>query len=87
MFVLCMHVCMYVCMYVCMCLCVDGCMYVRILYVCILYIFMYVCMYGDRLCSLVLKVLGCRPEVPGSIPDATGFYEQQWVWNGVHSAS
>jgi hypothetical protein len=25
-------------------------------------------------------------EVPGSIPGATIFSEQQWVWNGVHSA-
>jgi hypothetical protein len=26
------------------------------------------------------------PEVPGSIPGADRFYEQQWVGNGVHSA-
>jgi hypothetical protein len=24
--------------------------------------------------------------VPGSIPGATRFFEEQWVWNGVHSA-
>jgi hypothetical protein len=26
------------------------------------------------------------PEVPGSIPGATRFSEQQWVWNRVYSA-
>jgi hypothetical protein len=25
-------------------------------------------------------------KVPGSIPGATRFNEEQWVWNGVHSA-
>jgi hypothetical protein len=27
-----------------------------------------------------------NPEVPGSIPGATRFSEQQCIWNGVHSA-
>jgi hypothetical protein len=27
-----------------------------------------------------------EPEVSGSIPGATTFSEQQWVWNGIHSA-
>jgi hypothetical protein len=26
------------------------------------------------------------PEFPGSIPGAARFSEQQWVWNGIHSA-
>jgi hypothetical protein len=26
-------------------------------------------------------------EVPGSIPSASRFSENQWVWNGIHSAS
>jgi hypothetical protein len=30
--------------------------------------------------------LAANPEVPGSIPGATRFFEQQWVWNGVHLA-
>jgi hypothetical protein len=34
----------------------------------------------------VVKLPGCNPEVPGSIPGATRFSEQQSVWNGVHSA-
>jgi hypothetical protein len=33
-----------------------------------------------------LWIEGCNPEVPGSIASATRFSEQQWVWNGVHSA-
>jgi hypothetical protein len=33
-----------------------------------------------------LKFLPANPEVPSSIPGATRFFEQQWVWNGVHSA-
>jgi hypothetical protein len=32
------------------------------------------------------EILAANPEVPGSIPGATRFLEQQWVWNGVHSA-
>jgi hypothetical protein len=32
------------------------------------------------------EFLPANPEVPGSIPSATRFSEQQWVWNGVHSA-
>ena len=33
------------------------------------------------------EFLATETEVPGSIPGATRFSEQQWVWNGVHSAS
>jgi hypothetical protein len=32
------------------------------------------------------EFLATDPEVLGSIPGASGFSEQQWVWNGVHSA-
>jgi hypothetical protein len=32
------------------------------------------------------EFLAANPEVPGSIPGATRFYVQQWVWNGIHSA-
>jgi hypothetical protein len=32
------------------------------------------------------EFLAAKTEVPGSIPSATRFSEQQWVWNGVHSA-
>jgi hypothetical protein len=32
------------------------------------------------------EFLAANSEVPGSIPSATKFSEQQWVWNGVHSA-
>ena len=44
-------------------------------------------------CSVTTSVvqwsefLATDTEVPGSIPGATRFSEQQWVWNGVHSAS
>jgi hypothetical protein len=31
--------------------------------------------------------LATGPGVLGSIPDASIFSENQWVWNGVHSAS
>jgi hypothetical protein len=31
------------------------------------------------------EFLVANPEVPVSIPGATRFSEQQWVWNGVHS--
>jgi hypothetical protein len=31
-------------------------------------------------------VLAADPEVSGSIPGFARFSEQQWVWNGVHSA-
>jgi hypothetical protein len=41
----------------------------------------------DRLCGLVVRVLGYRSRGLGSIPDATTFSEKYWVWNGVHSAS
>ena len=33
------------------------------------------------------EFLATDTEVSGSIPEATRFSEQQWVWNGVHSAS
>jgi hypothetical protein len=32
------------------------------------------------------ELLAADPEVPGPIPGATKFSEEQWVWNGVHSA-
>jgi hypothetical protein len=32
------------------------------------------------------EFLAAYLEVPVSIPGATRFSEQQWVWNGVHSA-
>jgi hypothetical protein len=38
----------------------------------------------DRLCGLVVRVLGYRSRGPGSIPGAT---EKLMVWNGAHSAS
>jgi hypothetical protein len=33
------------------------------------------------------EFLATDPEVLGSIPDVSRFFEKQWVWNGVHSAS
>jgi hypothetical protein len=30
--------------------------------------------------------LAANIEVPGSIPSAARLSEQQWVWNGIHSA-
>jgi hypothetical protein len=41
----------------------------------------------DRLCGLVVRVLGYRSRGPGSIPGTTRFCEKYWFWNGVHSAS
>jgi hypothetical protein len=41
----------------------------------------------DRLCGLVVRVLGYRSGGPGSIPGTTRKKKEQWVWNGVHSAS
>jgi hypothetical protein len=35
---------------------------------------------------LWLDFLAADPEIPGSIPCATRFFEQQWIWNGIHSA-
>jgi hypothetical protein len=32
------------------------------------------------------EFLAANPEVPGSILGATRLSEQQWIWNGVHSA-
>jgi hypothetical protein len=40
-----------------------------------------------RLCGLVVRVPGYGSKASGSIPGATTFSENQWVWNGVHSAS
>jgi hypothetical protein len=40
----------------------------------------------DRLCGLVVRVLGYRSGGPGSIPGTTR-KKKEWVWNGVHSAS
>jgi hypothetical protein len=41
----------------------------------------------DRLCGIAVRVPGYRSRDPGSIPGATRFSENKWVWNGVHSAS
>jgi hypothetical protein len=41
---------------------------------------------NDRLCGLVVRVLGYRSGGPGSIPGTTR-KKKWWVWNGVHSAS
>jgi hypothetical protein len=38
----------------------------------------------DRLCSLVVKVLGYTSRGSSSIPSATTFSEKWWVWNGLH---
>jgi hypothetical protein len=40
----------------------------------------------ERLCGLVIRVLGYRSGGPGSILGTTR-KKMQWVWNGVHSAS
>jgi hypothetical protein len=42
---------------------------------------------GDRLCGLVVRVLGYRSGGRGSIPGTTRKKKEWWVWNGVHSAS
>jgi hypothetical protein len=42
--------------------------------------------FPDRLCGLVVRVLGYRSGCPGSIPGTTR-KKMYWVWNGVHSAS
>jgi hypothetical protein len=41
----------------------------------------------ERLCGLVVEFLATDPEVPGSIHGVARFSENQWVWNGFHSAS
>jgi hypothetical protein len=41
----------------------------------------------DRLCGLVVRVLGYRSRGPGSIPGTTRKKKKQWFWNGVLSAS
>jgi hypothetical protein len=41
---------------------------------------------SDRLCGLVVRVLGYTSGGPGSIP-GTARKKKLWVWNGVHSAS
>jgi hypothetical protein len=40
-------------------------------------------LFFDSLCGLVGRVPGNRSREPGSIPNATRFYETWWVWNGV----
>jgi hypothetical protein len=42
--------------------------------------------HNNRLCRLVVRVLGYRSGGPGSIP-GTIRKKKQWVWNGVHSSS
>jgi hypothetical protein len=34
----------------------------------------------------LLEFQAANPEVPGSVPNAIRFSEEQWVWNGVLSA-
>jgi hypothetical protein len=47
-----------------------------------------ICYLHDRLCGLVVGVLGYRSWGPGSIPGTTRKKRKKyWVWNGVHSAS
>jgi hypothetical protein len=41
---------------------------------------------GDRLCGLVVRVIGYRSGGLGSIPGTTR-EKKSWVWNGVHSTS
>jgi hypothetical protein len=36
--------------------------------------------------QIYISLLPAKTEVSGSIPGATRVSEQQWVWNGVHSA-
>jgi hypothetical protein len=43
-------------------------------------------LFPDCLCGLAVRVLATDPEVLGSIPGASRFFEKQRVWNGVHSA-
>jgi hypothetical protein len=50
-------------------------------------ILMFSSLHKDRLCGLVVRVLGYRSRGPGSIAGATRFSEKKWVWNGLHSAS
>jgi hypothetical protein len=40
----------------------------------------------DRLCGLVVRILGYRSGGPGSIPGTTR-KKSNGVWNGVHSPS
>jgi hypothetical protein len=49
-------------------------------------LFYHYCYCRDRLCGLVVRVLGYRSGGPGSIPGTTK-KKKYWVWNGVHSAS
>jgi hypothetical protein len=48
-------------MYVCVCMCIY-------IYMCV---YIYVCMYVDRLCGLVVRVLGYRSGGLSSIPGTT----------------
>jgi hypothetical protein len=41
----------------------------------------------DHLCGLVIRVPDYRSSGLGSIPGTTRYFEKQFVWNGVHSAS
>jgi hypothetical protein len=47
-----------------------------------IYIYIYIYIYTNRLCGLVVRVLGYRSGGPGSIPGTTR--KKMWVWNGVH---
>jgi hypothetical protein len=40
-----------------------------------------------RFCGIVVRVLGYRSRDPGSIPGATRFTDNKWVWKGVRSVS
>jgi hypothetical protein len=42
-----------------------------------IYIYIYVCVCVDRLCGLVVRVLGYRSGGPGSIPGTTRFSEKK----------
>jgi hypothetical protein len=61
----------YIYIYIYMCVCVCVCVCVRI-YISFLFIYIYIYIYiyikMDRLCGLVVRVLGYRSGGPGSIP-------------------
>jgi hypothetical protein len=42
-----------------------------LMFVCVYSVFAVLCVGRDRLCGLVVRVLGCRSGGPGSIPDTT----------------
>jgi hypothetical protein len=60
---------------------------VKVGWVMIYILFNFSYLHVDLLCGLVVRVPGYRSRGPGSIPNATRFYEKWWVWNRVHSAS